>query len=914
MNRNKILLLVFALAGSFLSALSSNGDLTKVNAEDSLYSKTFSAAEIYDSFKTKSDVTVDLSNDQSYVILSSTFKLNAYNNVDPYIYFNESITYYADIFDRIELNCKLSNNVNNSFNFYMFQSGNPDHVSSQEVSYGQQDGEFHNVVSPLPHTENEPTQFRLDVFTKNAPTDLYLKSMRFYNNDGSAAKLRPSLYEEYEQGKVRVKPVAGNIETLTKDNSPSGANGSTLKLTNNTAAEITIDFTPSNLIIDDLEELIIPVYTTGVSSDNKPRYPEFRIRNPITGNWGFFGTGVFYGDGGYSLSTVPNQWHEIHISLNWVDYSSDGKHLGKMTIQFRCNNATDAIYFGQVSSNVANRKIIPYTQVAEGWNHVASTTLNGYQTVFVFGITFEDTFGNGADSSNRATATSDCGKNVTINGKSLYSLGAKLTYAHGYNYVHLDAPSIAYLPSNGYKVTTLHFPEGTVFGTNKLGEATLYLVHNQWTKVKPDTVEEIDSFYTISDLFDDEKITLEENVLIKQTYKTITDGDYLQFILELTENEQIIIIYFGDNLTINITPNKTEIYVASSLKSTCLDKNTLNSNILITVHFKSNSEFEIALNNLYICKYSGSPVFNFGKDLSISFVSNISTTFSSLGGSDYISPFIDYYGADTICRTEGDSKIDFANLFEIFDNNEGYITDRASIIYSDGAIKDDKLVKGNHKINICVSDNDGNKAKKTINLLVYGVDESVNVTFDNQNSQVYKIGDYIVKPADPIKEPNPFASYAFDGWFNGDIKWDFENFVLTEDVDLVSKFTEAPKEYLVEIDFEGFDLDDLSLRMKYDSQIDLTQFDVNGYESKYYVDNILVTNSMVTIKKDTEIKVVLKNTSTDNESHVNPVDNNKPKNDSKFGCFGDLLTTSLFISGLSLFGLALAAKSKKEDR
>ena len=57
------------------------------------------------------------------------------------------------------------------------------------------------------------------------------------------------------------------------------------------------------------------------------------------------------------------------------------------------------------------------------------------------------------------------------------------------------------------------------------------------------------------------------------------------------------------------------------------------------------------------------------------------------------------------------------------------------------------------------------------------------VTFDGANAQTVNYGDKVAKPADPTKD-----GYTFDGWFVGDVAYDFDAPV-TADVELTSKWT-----------------------------------------------------------------------------------------------------------------------------
>ena len=64
---------------------------------------------------------------------------------------------------------------------------------------------------------------------------------------------------------------------------------------------------------------------------------------------------------------------------------------------------------------------------------------------------------------------------------------------------------------------------------------------------------------------------------------------------------------------------------------------------------------------------------------------------------------------------------------------------------------------------------------------------------DNAPVQV-DYGSLITRPADPVKEEDEEYTYRFIGWYNGEIEWQFENYVVYEDVTLTAKFEAVRKE------------------------------------------------------------------------------------------------------------------------
>ena len=64
-------------------------------------------------------------------------------------------------------------------------------------------------------------------------------------------------------------------------------------------------------------------------------------------------------------------------------------------------------------------------------------------------------------------------------------------------------------------------------------------------------------------------------------------------------------------------------------------------------------------------------------------------------------------------------------------------------------------------------------------------------------------GETVAQPADPTKEGTESTHFVFDGWYNGEEKWNFET-VVTADLTLNAKFTEQINTYEVKIlDLEG---------------------------------------------------------------------------------------------------------------
>lgn len=147
-------------------------------------------------------------------------------------------------------------------------------------------------------------------------------------------------------------------------------------------------------------------------------------------------------------------------------------------------------------------------------------------------------------------------------------------------------------------------------------------------------------------------------------------------------------------------------------------------------------------------------------------------------------------------------------------DNNGAVT--LTKTWSDGALdKKGGLTAGTHTWTITAIDKFANKTTKTVTFIVteeepaydFVTDEAdmfgeCIVTFDGQNSISVPYGFKVARPADPVKEADEAAKYTFIGWFVGDEEWDFENNVVTSNLDIQSKWEETKRIYRV--GFEGY--------------------------------------------------------------------------------------------------------------
>ena len=120
------------------------------------------------------------------------------------------------------------------------------------------------------------------------------------------------------------------------------------------------------------------------------------------------------------------------------------------------------------------------------------------------------------------------------------------------------------------------------------------------------------------------------------------------------------------------------------------------------------------------------------------------------------------------------------------------------------------------------------------------------VTFDGENETSVAYGEKIQKPADPTKESTVSTVYTFDGWYNGETKWNFETDTVSGDVVLIAKYTESDRKYNVTIVFVGTEQDREIIEAKYNEKIGFANLAKDGYNLKITVGEDEITELTVT--------------------------------------------------------------------
>jgi hypothetical protein len=113
-------------------------------------------------------------------------------------------------------------------------------------------------------------------------------------------------------------------------------------------------------------------------------------------------------------------------------------------------------------------------------------------------------------------------------------------------------------------------------------------------------------------------------------------------------------------------------------------------------------------------------------------------------------------------------------------------------------------------------------------------------------TQMVVDGEKAVKPADPTKESTDEFDFVFEGWYNGETKWDFENDVVTENIELVAKYTEVKRKYTISFNVTGNEAVSLeAVEVEYGTVYDLSNL-LDGVDVADYKYTITVNGEAVT--------------------------------------------------------------------
>ncbi len=594
---------------------------------------------------------------------------------------------------------------------------------------------------------------------------------------------------------------------------------------------------------------------------------------------------------------------------------------------------------------------LQYNGIAPGWNNLLGSGISNNILQFgEFGVNFlgpDNGTVNHADANNLANPAlkAPIATAMTIDGKTmaeLYELDnrVQVTYAHGYNYFHFALPEYM-LSKEGYGCVTLHIEGGTIFMGCVLSEVTLYLYEGEWTNIKPDIVESEDAEYTtVTDLFGEATKTLSGVVSVESTL-TASDSVIYSFLLKndsidntvmfsthyTTEFDGIKVVFIGDVLTGNervlLFVNGQEVANASYLWT----ENEWFA-VRVAVDVAETLSVSVAIDGIYLIKATDLSKDALGTKIGVQNEKG-NNEFADYKAGDIKKPMLYWQGKDVYryeANAEQPADSVFQAVIDIMDNKDGVVDESTvQVIWQEGAVTDGKLNEGTWTVILSVSDAAGNTTQHTITIIVEDTDR-VTVTFDGvETDTIYHIGDLLAEPETPVQE-----GYTFEGWYVGDVKWDFVNDVIAGDLVLTSKFIKVETTCTVVIESEGLDENYVyTFELAYGATLDQNILIRDGYLYKLYVGDTEVQT--ITVDSEANYKVVYTeiqdepitppddssdNSSDDTSDSTNSSDDSVSGSDTVTGgCGGCSGVVSFGGIGLTLLlsSAVMMMKKRKED-
>ena len=500
---------------------------------------------------------------------------------------------------------------------------------------------------------------------------------------------------------------------------------------------------------------------------------------------------------------------------------------------------------------------------------------------------------------------------VSVNGVKLTDIeGASITYAHGAHYMGIDLPLAAIYPTEEYPVTVLKVEEGTSFENYELPEITLSLIGGTWIVGEVEKMPVEEDYVTISDIIGENNADIgtegmisaldgfDGDVSLKFVYYTeeaiVNNGSYGGLAIYLNTTN------LWDGWRIFFIGNK--VYVYDATMGGAGDEHVLIGEAEFGIANNFEMQIEISVKKVgetYSIVIGGSCA----KILEINDITPIG---NCLGGGimmysstrtcsvkdykygDVFNPILTIYSKQEIVVEEG-AEVPVIDAKAM----DGFTEIQPTYVWDEGAITDGKMNAGVWLCVITATDANGNFVTANVRVTVKG-EPKYTVTFNGANEVVYAYGEKIEKPTDPTKKATEKYHYVFEGWYNGDEKWDFENDVVTADVALVAKFTQCDVYYEVSVSIAG---ETQTIYVTYGAQVDLSVFNKDGYVKQVKQNGEVITSLIVTENTAIEVTYTAESNAQGGCG----------------GCNGSLTGISGAIALLGAAGCMLIRKKEKTD-
>ena len=546
----------------------------------------------------------------------------------------------------------------------------------------------------------------------------------------------------------------------------------------------------------------------------------------------------------------------------------------ELTFSKQTNTHLEDNYFYGIFSEQTAKRDVTYKEIAPGWNDYAPANTPGYHHIILAFNTDYLANNHEPNSTNQATSNYDAGKMVTINGVPLYKIREKysntaVNYAHGFNYFYISYPVDVLEMNHNNLVPTLHVAAGTEFMDCTLPEITLKFAGGKWHEQFKDDYKvtnpvNIDNYLQAGITLPHE-FGLTSHAVFKQFP---AEGAQIAFNLntgKYSEGPMTVLlcdgpyktrlaIYAGDGniqlFDLEKTDDQGNPIVIDTIHGFKLEEET-SYTFEFDISITTETRYRLAINHFVVLDHT----FDYAKTCGDTWMYDTSGKMSLERYEEHMyQPKIVNTGSISYDFMEGDSLYDFSTIFSAVDLYDSVNNENLSFEYEKGAVTNDKYNAGDWTLTVTLSSGNEVITSKSIEIHVHGSVSTANVYFDDGDPIKVVVGEKVTPPTSPETYTVGEYDYIFDGWYNGAVKWDFENDVVEGDLHLASHFTKIPHRYKINVTYQGIDRDPSTYYLAKNKTLSFDVFALEGATFEVFLNNTKITTLVVENDVDLVVK------------------------------------------------------------